>query len=77
MISCTNVPTSYSSNGYQYHAIFFTNCNARDYGGQYRKRFEKEKIVVPLKEKINKKEIDKILSFKSKTWLRKYLEKFN
>lgn len=77
MINCANVPTGYGRKGYQYHAIFFTNCTSRDWNNLYRKRFEIEKVEIPLKEIKNKKEkkIDKILSFKSKTWLRKYLEK--
>lgn len=74
LIYCNKVPIGYGS-GYQYHACFLTNC--RNYGGYktYLKRIEKQQKEND-KNFISKKLVKKILSYKSKKWLEKYLNKY-
>lgn len=86
LISCVEVPTGYGSRQKQYHAIFFTNSMARDYGGTYRDRLNKEGVIVStMKHRktinpgdkidtvINESDIEKIMSYKSKYHLQKFL----
>lgn len=82
LISLREIPIGYG-NGYQYHATFFTNYkdypNRVDYMARVKKKQEleiqkKEKEITKFK-KINSKIITKIISYKSKACLKKYLEK--
>jgi hypothetical protein len=68
MVYCNHVPIGYSG-GFQYHALF-----ARDKDHKYKGRIEEEGVVTE-PSTLPKSLINKILSYKSKTWLKKFLEK--
>lgn len=82
LISCVAIPMGYGD-GFQYHCTYFTNSKTRNGGDGYKKRLIKEGITVTTSsKKLNtpdKKDIvinvEKILSYKSKIWLKRYLEK--
>jgi len=87
LISCVEVPTGYGTNNKQYHAIFFTNSATRDAGGVYRNRLKKEGVIVStekhrksitsndvLNTAITEADINKILAYKSKYHLQKFLK---
>lgn len=89
LISCATIPTGYGTS-YQFHAIFFVNHNSRN-RDNYLKRFQYNgsgPIVstnVKLKgaalaergatKEITDEIVDKVFSYKTKHWLKKYLIK--
>lgn len=75
LISVQEIGTGYS-NGIQYHAVFFTNY--KEYGSRdkyianvnnLKKQKEKSKSL-----NIAEAQIEKIVSYTSRTWLKKYLQ---
>lgn len=89
MINCVSIPTGYGNN-YQFHAIFFVNHNSRNMI-DYLARFQtyglgpEIKTNIKLTERATPKPIgpgevtdeivDKVFSYKTKVWLKKYLIK--
>lgn len=78
LVALSVIPTGYG-NSYQYHAIFFTGVHVRDHD-IYLRRFEKEQLnnnekEVPQHKVLDIETVNKILSYKSKVWLKKYLIK--
>ena len=83
LISRTAIPTGYND-GFQYHCIYFTNSTWRSGGPGYKQRLKDEGISVTTSSKKintpgNKRsvviDVERILSYKSKYWLKRYLQK--
>tara|TARA_R110000772_G_scaffold54130_1_gene123550 strand:- start:65238 stop:65729 length:492 start_codon:yes stop_codon:yes gene_type:complete len=73
LIAMSKIPIGYN-NGYQLHATFFTNTDYPD-RAKYLRKFKQESENHIPGAPITDEQIDKIMSYKSKHFCKKYLEK--
>tara|TARA_R110000823_G_scaffold301535_1_gene422542 strand:- start:151 stop:687 length:537 start_codon:yes stop_codon:yes gene_type:complete len=74
LISVSKIPTGYHTE-FQYHAIFLGNNTQYSSYGAYKARIERQLKSEENPNVVTDEVVDKIMAFKSKTWLRKYIEK--